>query len=166
LPSSKVDHRPCGIAAAAAAVLILSLPVLFREPATTIRSAELYTELVSRLADSSEGSSGWTAAGLDSLVSLVAPGLVRLPPVSTGDLVAGSGSIYPSRFVYVFDPSASSMLIAASATGTLVQADSTTESGRYRFTFSGDGGVTLFLLTGGADRGWPGTAYDLLSASF
>jgi len=151
---------------ATAAVLLVMLPVLFREPAATIRRAELFTELVSRLADSRGGTAGLTDAGLDSLLSLVAPGLGPLPPGPDGELVAGNGSIYPSRFVYVYDPSASSMLIAASATGDLVQAGSTTVSGSYRFTVAADGDVTLFLLTGGVDRGWPGTAFDRLSAAF
>ena len=161
-------NRLCGGLAApsVALILLIAVPLLFREPATTIRGAELFTELVSRLVESEEVRNDWTASALDSLLSQVDSGLKSLPDCTGSDLAAGMGCIYPTRFLYVYEPSSSSVFIAAALTGSLAQRVCRTLSGSYEYASASSGGIRLYLLTTGPDSGWPGQAYAELSAAF
>ena len=109
---------------------------------------------------------GVTTDELDSLLSHVAPRLGRFPDCTGTDLAAGIGQIYPSVFLYVYDPSSSSLLIATSLTGRLRYRETTTVSGSYAFETAGDDRVNLYLLTQEPDGGWPEEAFHRLSAAF
>ena len=164
---SRTNRLQRGFAAPAAAlILLITLPILFRKPATTIRRTELFTELVSRLAESEEVRNDWTASELDSLLSQVASGLMPLPGCAGSDLAAGLGSIYPTRFLYVYEPKSGSLFIAAALTGSLVQRECETLSGSYEFTFAGRGDISFYLLMTDSGSGWPGLAFTEMSAAF
>ncbi len=159
-------HRGGLAAPVVALILLIALPLLFREPATTIRSAGLFTELVSRIAESQEVRIDWTASELDSLLSQVFSGLKPLPECTGYDLAAGLGGIYPTRFLYVYEPLSGSLFITAVLTGRLAQREQRTLSGSYEFTFISREGISLYLLTTDSGSGWPGQAFAELSAAF
>ena len=155
-----------GIWTAAALLLLVLSPLLFRAPAVIIWREELFTDLVAKLVQSEPVREDWTASELEELLSEIYPVQASLPSALNRSLAAGRQQFYPTEIFYAYEPGSSSILIVASLTGQLDRRENRTLSGEYTFTSERIEDISFYLLEKDADSGWPQEAYRKLTSAF
>jgi len=153
-------------ATAAALLLLVVTPLLFRAPAVIIWREELFTDLVARLVEFEPLRETWTASELEELLLEIYPVPTSLPSALNRSLAAGRQQFYPTQIFFVYEPGSSSILIVTSLTGRLDRRENRTLSGEYTFTSKQIGDIGFYLLEKDADNGWPQEAYRELTSAF
>lgn len=81
-------------------VMLAAIPVLFRQPPSTISSRGRLLELTVAVSAADPMRENWSQAALDSAANAFHSGL-RLPPRPSERLAVGAHSLYPYRFLTV-----------------------------------------------------------------